>query len=67
MGETLTICNNVTISNKWLTNYKYLLPYMAKFLWKNYCSFHSFSLDRESFPTNYGLVDQQYKCTKKLQ
>ena len=24
MGESLTICNNVTTNNKWLTNLKYL-------------------------------------------
>ena len=28
--------------------------------------FHGFSLDRESFPVNYGLVNQQYKCTEML-
>ena len=31
---------------------------------KNFCSF---SLDNESFPANYGLVDQQYKSTELLQ
>ena len=30
-------------------------------------NFHGFSLNRESFPANYGLVDQQYKSTKVLQ
>ena len=34
---------------------------------ENFCSFCGFLLDPESFPTNYGLVDQQYKATKLLQ
>ena len=28
--------------------------------------FQQFSLKRESFPANYGLVDQQYKSTEML-
>ena len=33
----------------------------------NFCSFCGFSLDRESFLMNYGLVDQQYKSIELLQ
>ena len=34
---------------------------------ENFHGFRSFSLDRESFPMNYGLIDQQYKPTELLQ
>ena len=34
---------------------------------ENFCGFHSFSLNYESFPVNHGLVDWQYKSTKMLQ
>ena len=37
---------------------------MGKCPWEK---FSQFSLDRESFPLNYGLVDQQYKSTEMLQ
>ena len=28
--------------------------------------FHDFSLNRETFPVNYGLFDRQYKSTSML-
>ena len=34
---------------------------------ENFHDFHGFLLDHKSFPTNYGLVDQQYKSTEMLQ
>ena len=33
---------------------------------KNFCGFHGFSLNCDSFPINYGLVDRQYKPTSML-
>ena len=34
---------------------------------ENIRGFHDFSLNCESFPANYGFVDQQYKSTEMLQ
>ena len=34
---------------------------------ENFHVFRGFSLDRNSFPINYRLVDQQYKSTELLQ
>ena len=38
-------------------------------IWENVCggSFRSFSLDHESSPANYGLINQQYKSIELLQ
>ena len=33
---------------------------------KNFRGFHGFSLNCECFPTNYGLVDCQFKSTSML-
>ena len=44
-------------------NAAYLLPYMAKYLRGN---FRGFSLNREYFPMNYGIVDWKCKSTSML-
>ena len=41
-----------------------ILPYTTKHVKQNFCSFHRFSLDRESYATAYGPVNWQYKHAK---
>ena len=40
--------------------------YSKTFEEENLCGFRGFSLNRKSFPTNYGLVNWQYNSTSML-
>ena len=41
--------------------------YMKTYVVENFCGLCSFSLYCKPFPTNYDLVNQQYKYTELLQ
>ena len=57
---------NVTDSKVTTVKYVFLKDYRILYTGK-LRGFCTFSLDHESFPANYGLVDQQYMSTELLQ